>query len=176
MKIFICGLSRSGKTHLAQLLSNALDLKFVSASGWLSKIDEVLAVMATDETEQEYIERLTQRSIEALDQDPDICIRWINKNKYDIIEGVRNPRDFAHLYNPSEDVIIWCVNKNVVGPATEFERAGACAILNYIEFQKNIHPKLKMVKVEHNGPPDGLEQQLDSILERLGAKKVWKLK
>lgn len=175
MRIFICGFSRSGKTHLAQLLSESLGLKYTSASGWLKRIDEVRAEKATDETKQEYIERLTEMSMDILAQDPDVCIDWIGK-KIDIVEGIRNPRDFAHLFDAGEDVLIWCRREDVSEAATDFERIGLSGIESYMAFQKLIHPDLKMIEVTHKGPPDGLELQLESILEQLGAKKVWKLK
>jgi hypothetical protein len=131
--------------------------------------------MAADESKQEYTERLTQISLDVLANEPDICINWV-KGKYDIIEGLRNPRDFVHLYDPTTDIIVWCTKKDICVAATEFERAGLSGILNYVMFQKLIHPDLKMIEVEHPGPPDGLELQLESILEQLGAEKVWKLK
>lgn len=177
MKIFICGFSRSGKTSLASLLSKELDLVSISASGWLKAKDEVRTGAAEGETKQEYINRVTEMSIEYLGEDPNCCLTWIQKqHKWNIIEGLRNPRDFAYLYDPSKDIVLWTRNAQVGGAATEFERAGLCGILNYINFQKILFPDLKMITIDHNGPPDGLENVLEDVLVKIGAKKVWKLK
>lgn len=176
MKIFICGWTGSGKTHLAKLLSQALGLKNISASGWLREWDEVQAQQAKDESKGEYTQRLTEMSLDVLSHNPDICIDWLKKQNSDIIDGLRNPRDFTYLYNPETDIVIWCVKNDVTEPATPFEDKGLVAIWKYINFQKIIHPKLKMIIVNHSGPPSGLESRLELILREMGAEKSWRLK
>jgi hypothetical protein len=182
MKIFICGVSRSGKTHLASLLSEELNAPYFSASGWLHELDPVRAKIAEGEGKQQYIDRLTAMSLEALQDDPNICIDYclgkmrINRVTPTIIEGLRNPRDFLSLYDPAQDVVIWLTNEQVGDtPATSFEDIGLEAIMSCIEFQRLIHQDLKFVRVTHTGPPDGLEQELDSILSTIGATKRWRL-
>jgi hypothetical protein len=175
MRIFICGYSRSGKTHLANLLADRLDVKAITASGWLHKEEETRAKPAENETKQEYINRLTQMSLEYLANDPDVCIRYIGQ-KGTIVEGLRNPRDFAHLFDAGTDVFIWCENTNVTEAATKFESSGLVAILRYVQFQQIIHPDMKLIRVVHEGPPDGLENELDTVLSQLGAQQVWRLK
>lgn len=175
MKIFIIGYSRSGKTTLAELMAKELGVKYCSASGWLHQMFDVMALCAKDETKQEYIERLTALSLDTLQTDPDVCIRYVRKSQATIIEGIRNPRDFLELFDPITDVVIYCNRYDVQDAATNFEADGLSAIKQIFKFQQLIYPGLEMIYVNHSGPPDGLESELEEVLTKIGATKKWRL-
>lgn len=111
--LFIIGNSRSGKTSLAKRLAG--DANFISASGW---VRENAPAKTIDQTDEQYIEFLGEWSTRQLRKDPNISARYtllrmtlngtlpVRLGKpHQIIEGIRNPRDFSFLYRPDDLVI-----------------------------------------------------------------------
>lgn len=128
-KVFIIGNSKSGKTTLADMLSGGAD--FVSASEWVRNI---APCQTENQSKEEYIEFLGKFSVEQLQKDIDIAIKFMqnklsnnlklpksNGNHFQIIEGIRNPRDFAHLYTKNDLVIfLYKQDNNFI---SEFEKS-----------------------------------------------------
>lgn len=120
MNIFIVGASDTGKSSLAKFLSERYNIKHIQASKWLRDTYK----MEADEMVEEYTNRITNISIELLKNDPDFFIDKIREQyaTTNIIEGIRNIRDFMVLYNPNTDILIKTVHD--YGYKTSFEEDG----------------------------------------------------
>ena len=83
------------------------------------------------------IEAMTKFSIETLRTHPYSCVNDIRKN-YDlnqpsIIEGIRNPFDFIHLFDPTKDLVIFLERVENPLPSTKFE-GGLDVIESYLHW------------------------------------------
>lgn len=133
MKIFVLGRSGSGKTPFARKVSEATGWQVIGASEWIK-----IRFKGKQANREAYIREITEFSIRELGKNIDSCVNFI-KSKYDlskpcIIEGIRNPHDFASLYNPAEDTVVfldWMFNPI---PETGFERIGLRVVRDYLNF------------------------------------------
>lgn len=112
MKIFLVGLEKSGKTAIASALSEYWDdCIHVSAFDWVrSTFREPYERENPDEYRQEFnlyiTERMKLNRYLFVDNVCDILEINNNKNKF-LIDGVNSPKDFIHLFNYNEDVVIF---------------------------------------------------------------------
>lgn len=121
VKIFVLGTSQSGKTTLAKRICDELSLQHVSASAWVRKNFKECYV-----DKQAHIQSMTAFATDQLKHNPFICIQEL-QTSYDlnlpsVVEGIRNPFDFAHLFDPRTDCIVWVKYKNNKLATTEFEK------------------------------------------------------
>jgi GTPase SAR1 family protein len=121
VKIFILGTSQSGKTTLAKAICQQLPLQHVSASTWIRK-----HFHENTQDKQTLIASMTAFATQKLKLNPFACIEELQK-KYDlnqpsVIEGIRNPFDFANLFDPNTDRVIRITYKNNKLQPTEFEK------------------------------------------------------
>lgn len=110
MKIFICGLSNTGKTTFAKTLAEKLNetsispkFKPISASGFVRR-----EFMNKPEALREELEDFGRKSLQ---KDPNVAVRFLEEetdsfNGNFIIEGIRNPRDFAMVFDPTKDFVV----------------------------------------------------------------------
>lgn len=133
--IFIVGQTGCGKTTLAQKIvkSSGGALTHVRASAWLGD-------GASAESSANRAQILTENSIKRLRANPDACVELIRGTHNVsagglVIDGIRNPRDFAQLFDARRDQVI-VISWPHGGFATEFERSGILAIESYIEHMK----------------------------------------
>lgn len=130
--IFILGMSKIGKTPLADSLAKRFDMQHVGASEWVRK----RFVPTNPDT---ILADITKFSCEELTRDPDVCVDYIKHTSNwrqggCVIEGIRNPRDFALLFRPECDVVITVYfEKNPLAP-TEFEKQGFAAIRSFVDW------------------------------------------
>lgn len=121
VKIFILGTSQSGKTTLAKAICQQLPLQHVSASTWVRK-----HFHENTQDKQSLIASMSAFATQQLKQNPFACIEELKKtydlNQPSVIEGVRNPFDFANLFDPSADGVIRISFKNNKLQPTEFEK------------------------------------------------------
>lgn len=127
MKIFVLGISRSGKTTLAKGIAEELKLPHISSSGWVR----------THFAEGAPISDMTAYSQEQLEKNPSACLDYLQAN-YDlsipcVIEGIRNPFDFIHLFDPREDLVILLDYVKNLTEATLFE-SGLEVIDRYVKW------------------------------------------
>jgi broad-specificity NMP kinase len=124
-RVFVVGATGVGKSTLAKKLAADLGCDVVSAGGWVRAEAGDLPV-----------EDLTLFALDRLREDPDLTLRWVGPRpdaEYQVIEGVRNPRDLAILLDPKTDVVlVLSLAENHY--ATEWEEQGIHAILIYMRF------------------------------------------
>ena len=114
MKIFIIGYSNSGKSTFAKQFKK---FKHISASSWTSRF-------GFDKTDPSYRRNVTEASTKALKENPDECIDHIKEAiktaENVVIEGIRNPRDFFNLFNPTCDVVMF-LKPEGIGISNQFD-------------------------------------------------------
>lgn len=115
MRIFVLGPTGSGKSYLAKLIGDRFKLPVIEGSTWIRELTN-----CWDHT-PEATAFLTKESIAQLAADPDISARALKEKDTGncVFVGLRNPRDFAALYQEG-DFMIWMAGE----PVTEFEEHG----------------------------------------------------
>lgn len=137
MNIFVLGMTKTGKTTVADRIAQKMGYERVSGSTWVKNRYVVPPGMVVGSPE--YLQGITAYSCEALASNPDACVDFIRANHnvsegFLVIEGLRNPRDFTLLFRPNEDLLILLnYPDNPVVPS-EFERHGVRAIRDIAEW------------------------------------------
>jgi hypothetical protein len=126
-------MSRVGKTPLADQLAEPINFIRISASEW------VRSTFVPNDPANALAE-ITQLSMEKLKENPDVCVDFI-LDKYDVvrrggfvIEGIRNPRDFALLFRPERDLVMFLSFPNNTLQPTEFEKQGIAVIRQMVDW------------------------------------------
>lgn len=132
MNIFLIGYTASGKTTLGMLLCG--DVRpwgapiYIKASEWIRR---QFAGSATAEV-------LTEASRSQLRDNPRVCLDYIRRRNdiskpgaVYVIDGVRNPGDFAGLFDPRTDLVVF-VYRDQRGAVTTFEGGGVAAIAAHV--------------------------------------------
>lgn len=110
MKLFIIGLPKSGRTTVAKKLADSIEYDYVQ---YAEQISSSFRSRGEGEHIQQYLEQYHIYLTSQFRLDPSRCIKEvndkINKSKYknQIIDGVFSPRDFAHLFDYNEDIVIF---------------------------------------------------------------------
>jgi hypothetical protein len=127
MNVFVLGPSRSGKTPMARHLAAATGLRHVKAGAWVRERFARPAPPddAPDAERAAFVAAITRFAIEELRADPWVSIDHLAAAGLEVpsvIEGIRNPVDFVHAYDPRRDVVIWLDAVSVAIAPTAFER------------------------------------------------------
>jgi hypothetical protein len=130
MKVFILGPSGTGKTPMATHLATALGVPHVRASAWVRarfpRPASALSGVAADAARQAFVDAITAFATAELRRDPWACLDHLASTRDvegpAVIEGVRNPFDFVHLYDPRVDRVIWLTHTATALAPTTFER------------------------------------------------------
>lgn len=153
MKIFIIGISQTGKSTLSKYLSDKYYLEHIQTS---KSIRNTFQYKEEDfNSKQSFIEAITDYSIKINQKEPYFNSNYIINN-YDlkkdvIIEGIRNPNNFFSLFDIIKDkVIILKYLNNQIKP-TSFEK-GIDVIENYLNWnlELNIINKNRIQILEYN--------------------------
>jgi hypothetical protein len=140
MNVFVVGRSRTGKTPMAAHVAKAAGLAHVRASAWAratydATLDpSVLSTPPTNETRATYIANITAFATSELRNNPWVSVEHLashDLNVPSVIEGIRNPLDFVHAYDPRCDVVIWLEGQQIA--PTSFER-GLEVIEHYLSY------------------------------------------
>lgn len=141
--LFIIGTTKTGKTTLSRMVSE----KVISMSQW---VKETFQPTNPDN----YLEEITRYSQDKLASNPDACVDFV-KATYHIqdggfvIEGARNPRDFALLFRPGKDLVVRLYYTESVQPSG-FESDGLAAIDTYLEWliKYGLMPKVDLLPIK----------------------------
>jgi hypothetical protein len=119
-KVFIIGPTGSGKSYLAQRLSEKTGVQIVEGGHWIRSL--------TNRWDHgpEAAEFLARESKQALAKDPEAALKAMRAaidGKPAIVVGLRNVLDFKGLFEPGDILVRMTGN-----PATEFESTGIAQI------------------------------------------------
>ncbi len=133
MSLFVLGRSRTGKTPFAAQVALALGCPHVMASEWVRR----RFPPATFPDRQSLVDALTRFSVEELKRNPRACVDYIRArhdlDRFNVVEGVRNPHDFVHLFDPRRDAAVFLEHTaNDLRP-TAFE-GGLAVIRAYLDY------------------------------------------
>ena len=118
MKIIILGLPKSGRSTVAKELANKSELHYLHAENW---INASFRQRVTSETLEEYKLSLHNFYAERLKINPNIIsnniketIKARNTVKVSdaVIDGLNSPRDFIHLFDYNQDLVIFLNRTN----------------------------------------------------------------
>lgn len=152
MKIFILGMSQSGKSTLTNKLCNKYNFKHIQSS---IMVRNTFKFTEKDyHNKQDFIDAITQYSIELNRKTPNAVSDYI-KDNYNlnnvIIEGIRNPNNFFQLFDIKKDKVIYLNYLNNKIEKTSFEK-GLDVILNYLDWnlEMGILKESSFQKIEFN--------------------------
>jgi len=136
-RFFVLGSSNSGKTPFARHLAGALGLPVVSASEWF----RANFPPQGSTSRQEHTDALVQFNNTVMGADPDFNLRYLREhhdlNAACVIEGFRNPRDFAIEFNARRDraILLQCEETEII--PTSFDK-GLTVIRDYLAYLQSI--------------------------------------
>lgn len=135
MSIFVLGRSRSGKTPFAAQVALALGWRHLSGSEWVRR--RFPAGREDYPDRAAYVEAITRFSLAELRRDPRACVEYL-RAAYDlsepfVAEGLRNPHDFVHLFDPRSDAVVDLEHAGNDLPPTGFE-GGLGVIDAYLDY------------------------------------------
>ncbi len=152
MKIFVIGMSQSGKSTLTKYLCEKFDFSHIQSS---IMVRNTFPFKESDyDNKQDFIEAITKFSIELNRKNPNAVSDYI-KNNYNlnnvIIEGIRNPNNFFQLFDIKTDKVIYLNYLNNKIEKTNFEN-GIDVILNYLNWnlEMEILKEGSFQKIEFN--------------------------
>jgi hypothetical protein len=136
MSLFVLGRSRTGKTPFAAQVALVLGCPHLMASEWVRK----RFPPAPFADRQALVDALTRFSVAELRRDPQVCVDYIRAHhdlrRFHVVEGVRNPHDFIHLFDPRQDRAVFLeYTTNELRP-TAFE-GGLQVIRGYLDYLTN---------------------------------------
>jgi hypothetical protein len=134
MKLFVLGPSGAGKTPFARQAAGALGLQHVMASEWVRRLFPAGPPYPDRDA---FVRAITHFSVEELRRRPDACVDYIRRHfdlsRPTVIEGVRNPHDFVHLFDPRQDRAVFLDHLRSELRRTAFE-GGLDVIDGYLRF------------------------------------------
>jgi hypothetical protein len=133
VSLFVLGPSRSGKTPFASQVALALGCPHVGASEWVRR----RFPPAPYPDRAAFVAAITAFTLAELKRNPRACVEYV-RSHYDlslpcVVEGVRNPHDFVHLFDPRTDSAVFLHYIQNDLPATAFE-AGLDLIRRYLAY------------------------------------------
>ncbi|MBY0359890.1 MAG: hypothetical protein K2W82_17940 [Candidatus Obscuribacterales bacterium] len=138
MKIFVLGRSRTGKSPFAQQVARFFGAQHIMGSEWVRR------QFTTDLPKSDragIVQAITAFSLEKLRQNPHSCLNFIagkyDLNSFCVIEGLRNPFDFIHLFDYRHDFVVFLEHEDNGLTATGFEQ-GLDIIRLHLAYQQNL--------------------------------------
>jgi adenylate kinase family enzyme len=132
MNIHVLGRSRSGKTPVALAISEALGAHYIAVGDWVRSISCIQATSM-----EEYIKKATEIATHTLRQNRKACVDFIMRNHSEksitVIDGIRSPHEFVHLFETTVDIVVRLDCRNNPLEETSFEK-GLGVIDSYIDW------------------------------------------
>jgi GTPase SAR1 family protein len=161
-RVFFVGISSVGKTPMLEAITQRLQQEgvphvLVYAGGWVR--DRVQTLQDRPKVQLTPLDKtlMASTTVEIL-RSPEggrIPIEWMEKQCENhplvLIDGVRNPDDYAALWRPGDATILFSRtgDPEVKGlkPRSDFERWGVPAVSAYAEFRQFLHPESTLLRV-----------------------------
>lgn len=118
MNLFIIGPSQTGKSTLAQGIALDTGMKHITASSWVRSKFKPEESPTREDLTQKSTDLLREQSTMATDTLR--ALHDLDSGGY-IIEGIRNPFDFARLYRPERDVVLFLSREDALPTGDRFD-------------------------------------------------------
>jgi len=173
MKVFIIGLPKSGRTTLAHSLAKHAKTQYIDASSWIrSTFRERRADEHIQQFEDEYHRYLSMRMMVnpwfLVDHVYDmIKVAQEQGAKNFIIDGVFSPKDFIHLFDYREDVVVFLNRTGNETETKDHETIGISVIRDYCFWLSSaeLFPKARWLEYNFKIPGED-----NDFVKELGSK------
>lgn len=134
MKVFVIGLPQSGRTTVAKALAED-NYHYISAIDWIQNTFRPFHHHEDKddyrvEYENFYFSRLKVNPYLSIDNILDI-IDVVGKTNNFVIDGILNPKDFFHLFNYNEDVVVFLNRTDPSPDPKDFEGVAVNVMRDY---------------------------------------------
>ncbi len=168
MNIFIIGLPKSGKTTVAEALCKNSKFEYIDSVSW---IKVTFRPQKENEHDQQYEESFHQYLVNRLKIDPMLGSKNIQATmaSYDysfefVIDGVISPKDFIHLFNYNEDIVVFLNRVNNEDSCRDYQNIAVSVIRDYCFWMASIGLLEKKRWIEYNFKIPGEESDDIKIL------------
>jgi adenylate kinase family enzyme len=173
MKIFIIGLPKSGRTTVAQALSEGPRRQYIDATGWIrSTFREPQEGEHLQQFEDEYHRYLSMRMMVnpffVTDHVRDMIEVSQSKTvKTFVIDGVFAPKDFTSLFDYREDMVIFLNRTDNETDVKDHENIGVSVMRDYCFWMSSagLLPKERWLEYNFRIPGEDSE-----FIKELGSK------
>ena len=171
MKIFIVGLSKSGRTTVAQALAAHFQGQYIDAMTWVQS-------SFRPKKEQEHIHHYEDEYDRFLSvrrqANPDLIIDHINnqivqhpdKDIY-VIDGISSPREFANLFDYRKDMVVFLNRTSTEVEYKDHENIGISVIRDYCFWLSSASLLIRNRWLEYNFKIPGEESD---FVKEMGSK------
>src|SRR5579885_3440038 len=160
MKIFVIGLPKSGRSTFAQALAQHNKTQYIDATTWIrSTFRERRDGEHIQQFEDEYHRYLSMRMMvnpwfvvdHVFDQ---IKIHQEEKIKHFVIDGLFAPKDFVHLFDYREDMVIFLNRTDNETETKDHETIGVSVMRDYCFWMSsaNLLPKDRWIEYNFKIP------------------------
>jgi len=168
-RIFFVGISSTGKTPMIEAIRLRLEQKgiihkIVYAGGWVRDCIKPIKGLSKDQLSLFDKTDMASKTVELLrNGGANLPIAWIEEqcgdNPLVLIDGVRNPDDYAVLWRPGDVTIFfsrsghslpqetWPFKTKGLDPRSDFEKWGVLAVAAYADFRQFLHPQSKLLQI-----------------------------
>jgi len=172
MKIFIVGMPFSGRTTVAKALAQELEYQYIDASSWLKATFRERAEgehiqQFQDEYHNYITNRLKLNPYLSIDNVWDVIRSSDKKGEHTIIDGVANPKDFVHLFDMNEDVVVFLNRVDNVEEFKDSESIAVSVIRDYCFWMSSAGLLEKKRWMEYNFRIPGEDS---AFVKKLGSK------
>lgn len=172
MKIFIVGKPYSGRTTVAKALCQDEGYQYIDASSWIKhtfrdqKEDEH-TTQYLDEYHQYLTKRIQANPFLVIDNVWDSIEAYKDKAKVFVIDGVSSPKDFVHLFDINEDMVVFLNRTDNNEEFKDSEGIGVSVMRDYCFWMSatELLPKDRWLEYNFKIPGDNSD-----FVKKLGSK------
>lgn len=174
MKIFIVGIPYSGRTTVSKALLQDEKYQYIDASAW---IKSTFRDQEKNEHIQKYLEsyheyltkRIQSNPFFAIDNILDSVEAYKNNSNIFIIDGVNSPKDFIHLFDVNEDIVVFLNRTDNSEEFKDSESIAVSVIRDYCYWMATVGLLSKNRWLEYNFKIPGEGSEV-SLIKKMGTK------
>lgn len=174
MKIFIVGIPYSGRTTVAKALLQDEKYQYIDASAW---IKNTFRDQESGEHIQKYLEsyhdyltkRIQANPLFAINNILDSIDAYKNNSNIFIIDGINNPKDFVHLFDVNNDIVVFLNRTDNSEEFKDSESIAVSVMRDYCYWMATTGLLSKNRWLEYNFKIPGEVTEL-SLIKKMGTK------
>ena len=174
MKVFFIGMPKSGRTTVAKALCQENKRHYIDTSSWVKCSFRDPNI---DEHPQQYHDEYHQWFTNRLKINPYLCIDEVidstsaikDNNKTIIIDNIVGPKDFIHLFDYNNDIVIFMNRTDTDTEYKDYESIGVSVIRDYCYWLSSASLLSKDKWLEFNFKIPGEESD---VVKKLGSKNT----